>query len=233
MWPDPATQAKSKVFLLILNSSGGYVQSSPSMVCLPEIMPVLFVVGSISAALSCLVYPPREERLNAWAAKLVCDVNSQLKFLRRFPLVGNVIWQSFFFLSRAELFDCGVSNDMSKVTHLLVCIVLTSCFRFASSVCFDLFWKFDFVQPRRRLVLLSFKKTTVHINLLEYFCFLEIDVCVYPSLCWLCSLSDILARHDSNTIGWGSRKKSVDYFVCSVCRCGIDQALFHQLKVFG
>ena len=28
-------------------------------------------------------------------------------------------------------------------------------------------------------------------------------------------------------------KKSVDYFVCSICRCGIDQALFYQLKVFG
>ena len=26
---------------------------------------------------------------------------------------------------RAELFDCGVSNDMPKVTHQLVCIVLT------------------------------------------------------------------------------------------------------------
>ena len=39
--------------------------------------------------------------------------------------------------SRAELFDCGVSNDMSKVTHLLVCIVLTPCFCFPSSVCFD------------------------------------------------------------------------------------------------
>ena len=26
---------------------------------------------------------------------------------------------------RAELFDCGVSNDISKVTHQLVCIVLT------------------------------------------------------------------------------------------------------------
>ena len=72
MGPDPATQAKSKVFLLILNSSGGYVQSFPF---LPEIMPVLFVVGSISAALSCLVYPPREERVDRWAAKHVCDVN--------------------------------------------------------------------------------------------------------------------------------------------------------------
>ena len=28
--------------------------------------------------------------------------------------------------------------------------------------------------------------------------FLEINVCVYPSLCWFCSLSDILASHDSN-----------------------------------
>ena len=36
---------------------------------------------------------------------------------------------------RAELFDCGVSNDMPKVTHQLVCIVLTQCFCFASSVC--------------------------------------------------------------------------------------------------
>ena len=41
--------------------------------------------------------------------------------------------------SRAELFDSGVENDMSKVTHMLVCIVLTSCFCFASSVCFGSF----------------------------------------------------------------------------------------------
>ena len=41
--------------------------------------------------------------------------------------------------NRAELFDCGVSNDMSKVTHLLVCIALTQCFCFASSVCFGSF----------------------------------------------------------------------------------------------
>ena len=40
---------------------------------------------------------------------------------------------------RAELFDCGVSNDMSKVTHMFVCIVLTPCFCFAGSVCFDSF----------------------------------------------------------------------------------------------
>ena len=41
--------------------------------------------------------------------------------------------------SRAELFDCGVANDMSKVTHMLVCIVLTPCFCLASSVCFNSF----------------------------------------------------------------------------------------------
>ena len=39
----------------------------------------------------------------------------------------------------AELFDCGVSNDMSKVKHQLVCIVLTQCFCFASSGCFGSF----------------------------------------------------------------------------------------------
>ena len=43
------------------------------------------------------------------------------------------------FYRRAELFDCGVSNDMSKVTHQLVCIVMTQCFCFASSVCFGSF----------------------------------------------------------------------------------------------
>ena len=41
--------------------------------------------------------------------------------------------------SRAEVFDYGVANDMSKVSHLLVCIVLTPCFCFASSVCFGSF----------------------------------------------------------------------------------------------
>ena len=56
-----------------------------------------------------------------------------------------------------------------------------------------------------------------------------VDFVRYPE----CSLSVILARHDSNTVCRGSRKKSVDYFVGSICRCGIDQALFHQLKVFG
>ena len=37
------------------------------------------------------------------------------------------------------MFDSGVSNDMSMVTDLLVCIVLTPCFCFASSVSFESF----------------------------------------------------------------------------------------------
>ena len=36
--------------------------------------------------------------------------------------------------STAELFDCGVANVMSKVTHMLVCMVLTPC-SCLSSVC--------------------------------------------------------------------------------------------------
>ena len=40
---------------------------------------------------------------------------------------------------RTELFDCSVANVMSKVTHMLVCIVLAPCFCFASSVCFGSF----------------------------------------------------------------------------------------------
>ena len=117
-----------------------------------------------------------------------------IKILAALLVVRNVIWWQ----SLAGPHD---TNNMSKVTQLLVCIVLTQCFCSASSVCFGSFKTLvlsGFVRDWYK-VLLSFKKTTVHINLLEYFCFLEIDVCVYPSLCWLCSLSDILARHDSDT----------------------------------
>ena len=39
--------------------------------------------------------------------------------------------EEFFKKRRAELFDCGVANDMSKVAHLLVCIMSTPCFCFA------------------------------------------------------------------------------------------------------
>ena len=40
---------------------------------------------------------------------------------------------------------------------------------------------------------------SVHINLLEYFCFREIDVCVYTSLCWLSSLSRVFVIWHSGT----------------------------------
>ena len=67
---------------------------------------------------------------------------------------------------RAEL-----STVMLKVTHLLVCIMLTRCFCFASSVSFGSFE--NLILSSQRLVSLSFKKTTVHINLFEQFFFLE------------------------------------------------------------
>ena len=44
--------------------------------------------------------------------------------------------------------------------------VLIQCFCFASSVCFS---SFNFVWLQQGLVSLSFSKTTVHINLFEYF----------------------------------------------------------------
>ena len=79
----------------------------------------------------------------------------------------------FFKESRAELFDCGLVNDMSKVTHIFVCIMSTPCFSFAWFSCFGSLGldhlKTNFAWLHQRLVALSFKKTTVHINLLEYF----------------------------------------------------------------
>ena len=79
------------------------------------------------------------------------------------------------FQSRAELFDCGFANDMSKVTHIFVCIMSTPCFCFAqfSYVALD-HLIINFAWLCQRLVSLSFEKTTVHIN----FVLLDIDVCV-------------------------------------------------------
>ena len=55
---------------------------------------------------------------------------------------------------------------MSKVTDVLIRMVLTPCFvlpvRFALVLL-----KFNFVWPHQGMISLSFKKTTVHINLLE------------------------------------------------------------------
>ena len=45
--------------------------------------------------------------------------------------------EEFFKKSRAELFDCGVANDMSQAAHMLVCIMSTPCFCFAR---FSLLW---------------------------------------------------------------------------------------------
>ena len=50
--------------------------------------------------------------------------------------------EEFFKKSRAELFNCGMANDMSKVTHMLVCIALAPCLSFASSVYFGSFKNF-------------------------------------------------------------------------------------------
>ena len=131
---------------------------------------------------------------------------------------------------RAELFDCGVSNDMSKVTHQLVCIVLTH-FCFASSVCFGSFKNLilsGFVRdwscfPSRRLLNTSIC-LSIFVFLRSMFAFflLFVDFVRYLTF-W----------YDMIQIYGCSRKTSVDYFVCSICRYGIDQALFHQLNVFG
>ena len=142
---------------------------------------------------------------------------------------GRVLYAVFY--RRAELFDCGVSNDKSKVTHQLVCIVLTLCFCFASSVCFDSFQNLilsDFVRdwcffPSRRLLYTSIC-LSIFVFLRSMFAFILLFVDFVRHLTFW---------HDMIQIYRCSRKKSVDYLVCSICRYGIDQALFHQLKVIG
>ena len=87
----------------------------------------------------------------------------------------------FFKRRRAELFDCGVENDMSKVTHMLVCIVLTP--RFCLLVQFALICSF------KNVILFGFARDWCHFlsRRLPYasIClsifFLEFNVCVYPS----------------------------------------------------
>ena len=122
----------------------------------------------------------------------------------------------FFFLNRAELFDCGVSNDLSKVTHLLVCIVLTQCFCFPSSVCFGSFKNLilsGFVRnwccfPSRKLLYTSICLSIfVFLRLMFAFILLFVYFVRYLTF-W----------HDMIQIYRCSRKKSVDYFVCSICR---------------
>ena len=135
---------------------------------------------------------------------------------------------------RAELFDCGVSNDMPKVTHQLVCIVLTQCFCFASSVCFGSFKNLilsGFVRdwccfPSRRLLYTSIC-LSIFVFLRSMFAFMRFILLFVDFVRYL------TFWHDMIQIYRCSRKTSVDYFVCSICRYGIDQALFQQLKVFG
>ena len=86
---------------------------------------------------------------------------------------------------------------MSKVTHVLVCIVFTPCFCFATSVCFGSFENLSLSCFSRDWCRFPTRKQPyTSICSSDFFC--EIDVCVYPPLCWLCLLSDILAPHYSN-----------------------------------
>ena len=106
----------------------------------------------------------------------------------------------------------------------------TQCFCFASSVCFGSFKNFilsGFVRdwccfPSRRLLYTSICLTNfVFLRSMFAFILLFVDFVHYLTF-W----------HDMIQIYRCSRKTSVDYFVCSICRYGIDQALFHQLKAF-
>ena len=120
--------------------------------------------------------------------------------------------------NRAELFDCGlcVLNDMSKVTHLLVCIVLTQCFCFAISVCFGSFKNLilsGFVRnwccfPSRKLLYTSIC-LSIFVFLRSMFTFILLFVYFVRYLTFW---------HDMIQIYRCSRKTSVDYFVCSICR---------------
>ena len=120
----------------------------------------------------------------------------------------------FLLNSTAELFDCGVANDMLKFTHVRVHGVDTmTCFCFAIKVCFSLKKLISSALPETCVAFLQENYCT---HLLRYFFFLEIDVCVYLSFCWLCSLPDILAPGFSNIkICW------------LFCVLYIPQAFFH------
>ena len=149
-------------------------------------------------------------------------------YYHRWALYAVFYGRVFFFLNRAELFDSGVSNDMSKVTHQLVCIVLTQCFCQFSLLNLILS---GFVRdwccfPSRRLlytsICLSIFVFLRSMSAFMRFILLFVDFVRYLTF-W----------HDMIQIYRCSRKTSVDYFVCSICCYGIHQALFHQLKVFG
>ena len=144
---------------------------------------------------------------------------SILVFQPTYILFHTIVTEGHYMLCSIAV-DCGVANDMSKVTHVLVCIVFTPCFCFASSVCFGSFEKY--------LSLSGFARDWCHfpsrrqpytsILLEQFFC--EIDVCVYPPLCWLCLLSDILAPHNSNIDAHALSLLTILYCVY-ICRYGL------------
>ena len=111
--------------------------------------------------------------------------------------------------------------------ELFVCIVLTQCFCFASSVRFGSFClassETGVAFPSRRLLYTSICLSIfVFLRSMFAFILLFVDFIRYLTF-W----------HDMIQIYRCSRKKYVDYLVCSICRYGIDQALFYQLKVIG
>ena len=108
----------------------------------------------------------------------------------------------------------------------LVCIVLTQCFCFASSVWFGSF------------------KNSILSGLVREWCFFPSRRLLYTSIClsifgfsrsmfaFILLFVDFVRYltfwHDMIQIYRCSRKEPVDYFVCSIYRYGIDQALFDQ-----
>ena len=159
---------------------------------------------------------PTARSISTWAVFATTSFNFGLpiNFVSHY-CYGRALYAVFYrrvFLkkNRAELFDCGVSNDMSKVTHLLVCIALTQCFCFASSVCFGSFKNLilsGFVRnwrcfPSRRLLYTSIC-LSIFFFLRSMFAFILLFVDFVRNLTFW---------HDMLQIYWCARKKSVDYF---------------------
>ena len=118
---------------------------------------------------------------------------------------------------------------MSKVTHLLVCIVLTPCFNLLRTLLW-FFCKFNFVLLRQRLVSLFLQED--HFLLYTSICLSIFSRSMFAFIPLFVDFVRYLTFwHHMIQIHRFSRMKSVDYFVCSICRYGIDQALFNQLKV--
>ena len=84
---------------------------------------------------------------------------------KKFSSAHYIDSRAFKKVSRAELFDCGVANDMSKVTHVGVHCVDRIVFVLLVQFALLHLKKINFVWLCQRLVSLSFKKTTVHISL--------------------------------------------------------------------